>query len=142
MPKYQFSFLTLEFCCGRENLSSEYLIVENRTTGRQIMEEIEKGRTSEDQAKPPSSSETLCGMLIMILSIFFIIITFPFSLCVCLRMVQVRFNFWYLTLRSDVMISTGIPKGCHLQIGKIEVGRGSRSWPILHHSLHGPNCCH
>lgn len=40
------------------------------------------------KSEPPSGSEACCAALIKIVSIFLIIITFPFSLCVCLRMVQ------------------------------------------------------
>jgi len=60
-----------------------------------IMSEIEKGSTDErgepgslGHAPPASGGEAACGILIMIVSMILIIVTFPFSLCVSLRMVQ------------------------------------------------------
>ena len=53
------------------------------------MSEIEKGGEI-GSPQEATSSEKCCGIFIMVLSIIFIIVTFPFSLCACLKMVQVR----------------------------------------------------
>jgi len=51
------------------------------------MSEIEKGGEI-GSPQEATSSEKCCGIFIMVLSIIFIIVTFPFSLCACLKMVQ------------------------------------------------------
>ena len=64
-------------------------------TGHQIIEmsDIEKapgyGGGMEEENTEVSGSEKCCSLLIMIISVILIIVTFPFSLCVCLKMVQV-----------------------------------------------------
>jgi len=63
-------------------------------TGHQIIEmsDIEKapgyGGGMEEENTEVSGSEKCCSLLIMIISVILIIVTFPFSLCVCLKMVQ------------------------------------------------------
>merc|ERR1719370_2844939 len=53
------------------------------------MSEVEKMESNDfGRSAPPTGGEKCCGVLIMIVSMFLIIITFPFSLCVCLRRVQ------------------------------------------------------
>jgi len=56
------------------------------------MADIEEGdgdnKAMNNEATPPSSTETVCSKIILIFSFILIICTFPLSLCVCLRMVQ------------------------------------------------------
>merc|ERR1719370_2624708 len=53
------------------------------------MSEVEKMESNDfGRSAPPTGGEKCCGVLIMIVSMFLIIVTFPFSLCVCLKMVQ------------------------------------------------------
>jgi len=54
------------------------------------MSDIEKapGSREEEATSEMNGTEKCCSVLIWVISIFLLIITFPFSLCVCLKMVQ------------------------------------------------------
>ena len=58
------------------------------------MADVEEGRLDGDNkaltTEPPSSTETICSKIILVFSFILIVCTFPLSLCVCLRMVQVN----------------------------------------------------
>ena len=59
------------------------------------------------ESQEMDATESCCSALIFIISCFLLVITFPFSLCVCLKMVQVRIldtfsgNLTLLTHKSD-----------------------------------------
>ena len=57
------------------------------------MADVEEGHHDGDSKiisnEPPSATETLCSKVILVFSFILIVCTFPLSLCVCLRMVQV-----------------------------------------------------
>merc|ERR1719370_1520504 len=53
------------------------------------MSEVEKMESNDfGRSAPPTGGEKCCGVLIMVISVLFIICTFPFSLMVCVKMVQ------------------------------------------------------
>ena len=92
-----------------------------------------------------SAAGTCVAGMIWVISILLIVVTFPFSLCVCIRMVQVS-TFYVLQISIDFVhtylteeLFLGIRKSCHLQTWTHQERWSCWPWSLFHCSMHGPS---
>ena len=117
------------------------------------MADVEEGHHDGDSKiisnEPPSATETLCSKVILVFSFILIVCTFPLSLCVCLRMVQVIIcilltGIYFINGSSPIDIfsvnqNVGIRAGSFIQAWKNQ--SWGPCWPriVVHRTLHGQN---
>jgi len=100
---------------------------------RRIDSEIANRR--ENQEDDESFLGSCLASLIVAISWFFIIVTFPITIWFMIRQVQVKLVIQY---QSDGLqpIGIGIPTSGDIPLGQSQEMRSGRTWTLLRHTLH------